>query len=224
MRRWLKRGASLLLIPLTKWYLRKERRYKRHEIEVRVPPGVFHPGLFYSTQFLASYLLEQSLVGKHVLELGCGSGFLSILCAKQGAHVTATDISSAAVEATQKNSKLNHLKIELVRSDLFQNVPPQRFDWIIINPPYYPQTPQTDADHAWFCGEEFQYFHLLFESIRGYLHSQTEIVMVLTQGCDLSTIISIAEKNKFTFELIREQNVLFDGKDFIYRIKATATP
>jgi len=67
---------------------------------------------------LGSYLLTEegsSLVrGKSVLELGAGTGFLSILCAKQfqPKHVTATDGDEGVVEALRENLFLNDLDDE----------------------------------------------------------------------------------------------------------------
>jgi len=64
---------------------------------------------------LGAYLLTppvRSLInGKNVLELGAGTGFVSILCAKQlGAkHVTATDGDEAVIEALKENFFLNGL-------------------------------------------------------------------------------------------------------------------
>lgn len=219
MRRWLKRGASFFLIPLTKWYLRKERSYVYQGIRVTVQPGVFHPGLFSSTLFLISYLERQELQSKTLLELGCGTGLISLVCARLGAQVFASDIDSNAVENAKINAAQNQAKIKFVQSDLFTAIESQPFDWIVINPPYYARRISTSNDLAWHCGENFEYFHQLFKTIGNYLHSKSEVIMVLTAGCDLKTIFSIANENNFQFELVEEKNVLFDGKDFLYRLQ-----
>ena len=67
---------------------------------------------------LGSYLLTpkgSSLIrGQSVLELGAGTGFLSILCAKllEAKHVTATDGDEGVVEALKENLYLNELDDE----------------------------------------------------------------------------------------------------------------
>lgn len=64
---------------------------------------------------LGSYLLSAEGSGliraQSVLELGAGTGFLSILCAKhiEAKHVTATDGDEGVVEALRENLFLNRL-------------------------------------------------------------------------------------------------------------------
>ena len=67
---------------------------------------------------LGSYLLSHEAAdlidGKNVIELGAGTGFVSILCAKHlGAkHVTTTDGDEGVVEALKENLFLNGLDDE----------------------------------------------------------------------------------------------------------------
>ena len=64
---------------------------------------------------LGSYLLTDEgrdiIRGKNVLELGAGTGFLSLLCAKhlRADRVTATDGDEAVIEALAENAALNEL-------------------------------------------------------------------------------------------------------------------
>jgi ubiquinone/menaquinone biosynthesis C-methylase UbiE len=51
------------------------------------------------------------LKDQHLLEIGCGLGFDSLEFLKRGVHVTATDLTPAAVELTQR-----HFEIEAVRA------------------------------------------------------------------------------------------------------------
>ena len=48
-----------------------------------------------------------------VLDVGCGSGILSIVSLKLGAgHVTGTDIDDACLTSTYENMEVNHLPRE----------------------------------------------------------------------------------------------------------------
>lgn len=219
MRNVFKRIATPILVPLTRWYLRKERGYTRGDITVRVHPGVFHPGLFSSTNFLAEYFDGVPLEHKTFLELGCGTGFLSIAAARRGAEVTASDLSAAAVENTRLNATRNGVSIRVIQTDLLTDIPHGTFDIVAINPPYYARTPGNESELAWHCGEDFEYFRKLFTQLDGYMNEDSLTVMVLTMGCDIAAISSIAEENGFRFVLLKEKRVPFDEKDFLYRIR-----
>jgi len=219
MRKVIKHFTSLFLIPITRWYLRKERTYSYHGTTVTVLPGVFHPGLFYSTKFLIDYLQDKEVANKSMLELGCGTGLISIIVAKSGAVVTATDLSRKAIENINQNTIRNGVKIRIIHSDLFNAIEKETFDWIIINPPYYAGTSSNEEELAWYSGENFDYFRRLFKSLRDYSNKNTEIIMVLTKGSEVSKISAIGNENGFEFELVKEKKVFFDEKDFLYRIR-----
>ena len=218
MRKFFKRIVAFFLIPLTRWYLRKDRKFVYNGITTYVFPTVFHPGFFHSTRFILSYLSDEHLAGKSFLELGCGSGLIAIKAAKAGANVTASDLSLKAIENTKYNANLNHTFIKIVYSDLFDNIEKIPFDWIVINPPYYARKPESEQDLAWYCGEDFEYFKKLFASLNDYMHSQTQVVMALTKAADVDSIKKIAKDYNFGFELLKENSVFFDEKDFLFKI------
>ena len=74
------------------------------------------------------------------LDMCTGSGCLAILLAHAypEADVDAVDISSAALAVAQRNVSDYALadRINLIRSDLFANLPEKTYDLIISNPPY----------------------------------------------------------------------------------------
>ena len=74
----------------------------------------------------------------HVLEVGCGSGLVSLELARQVESLVALDINPHAVRATRERG------VEVIRSDLFEGIR-GKFDLIIFNPPYLPQNRQREA-------------------------------------------------------------------------------
>ena len=185
---------------------------------MKVPHGVFHPGLFHSTKFLIGYMLEQELSGKTILELGCGSGLLSVIAAKQGAVVTASDVNMKAVETAKLNASLNQVEIEVIHSDLFENMPRRAFDFIFINPPYYRGRPKDESEMAWFAGKDFEYFRRMFAQLPEYFQSDSLVVMSQTLESPMETILTIGKSYNLSFQLVREKAVLFDGTDFLFKI------
>ena len=76
-----------------------------------------------------------------ILDLCTGSGCIAIACAAAfpGAHVTATDDSTNALDVAAINVEKHGMQeqVELLKSDVFQSLPAsQQFDIIVSNPPY----------------------------------------------------------------------------------------
>ena len=210
-----------ILFPLpyiVRWYLSWERKYRYKDISITVLPGVFHPGFFFSTNMMLEFISKQSLSGSKVLEVGAGTGILSILAAKMNADVTAIDISSQSIENIQRNTDKNRVAITVIKSDLFKNVPVKAFDWIVVNPPYYPRKPKNEQDLAWQCGEHHEYFVEFFSTVSSYLSGTSRIIMVLSDVCDLATITTIAREKGFYFVTLEEKEVWLDGKNYIFEI------
>ena len=224
MRNYFKRIASWILIPITRWYLAYDRTYRYKDISVKVFSGVFHPGLFPSTKFLISYLEEQDLNNSTLLELGCGTGLISVVAAKKGAKVLASDLNQKAFNNCKQNAIQNNITLDVYHSDLFQNLPQTKFDWIVINPPYYAKPAKNDEELAWHCGENFEYFQRLFAELGDFIHDESNVIMVLTVRLDIDRIKSFAKNYQFQMELKREQNVLFDGVDLIFKISKIGNP
>lgn len=216
-RRILKPILGRVLPQLAGWYLRKPRKSRFQGVEVVVQPGVFHPGLFLSTRFMMRYLEQFPMLGSSFLEIGAGSGMISIWAAKRGANVTATDISEKAIENIISNAEINHVDMEVVHSDLFTDLPVIDFDFVVINPPYYPGQPETEAEFAWYCGPGFEYFHLLFQGLGAYCTEKTQVLMVLSEDCDLKRIEEIAAESDWNFEMVHSKTITGE-KNFIFSI------
>lgn len=222
LRNWLQAPASRLLVPLAKWYLRKTRRSHFQDVDVLVPTGVFHPGLYLSTRFMLSYLGNFALPDKRLWEIGAGSGMVAIWCARRGAQVTASDISKSAVAAIQANAARNRVDMQVIHADLFEGMPAQTFDLIIINPPYYPGEPKSEAENAFYCGSEFQYFQRLYQGLGAFCHPGTAVRMVLSEDCNLARIQAIGNQWGWQMAEVDRKRKLGEW-NFIYACSMQAT-
>ncbi|MEM8935895.1 MAG: 50S ribosomal protein L11 methyltransferase [Pseudomonadota bacterium] len=119
-----------------------------------------HPEVLTPTEYAITFgkiIWSRELSGKRVLDVGCGSGILSIIAAIQGAEVWATDISPHAIEMTKFNAKRNGVEIEqLVQENVldaflqggeFESV---KFDTIICNNPSLPGKDSSDLSRSGF--------------------------------------------------------------------------
>jgi release factor glutamine methyltransferase len=214
----LKYFVEITYKPLLVKWLSKTRTYIYKGIELSIPSEVFHPGFFFSTKLLLRYIHQFPLQQKSFLELGAGSGLISIFAARKGALVTATDINTVAIEFLEKNRDFNGVRFNIIHSDLFDRIPAGAFDIVAINPPYYKKQPRTYADYAWCCGENGEYFEQLFSGLPAYTHSCSEVYLVLCDGCDLEMIRNMAGHRGFHLDcVLRNQNVL--ETNFIFKIK-----
>ncbi|WP_034061033.1 methyltransferase [Lacinutrix jangbogonensis] len=197
-------------------YHLKQRKYTYEGIEVKLSTEVFPPHFTISTKILLDYIQPLDLTDKTFLELGCGSGIISLFAASKGANVTASDINQVAIDALKIAAVKNEIDVNVVYSDLFANLTDQSFDYIIINPPYYPKAPQNDKERAWFCGEYFEYFIKLFAQLSQHIAPNTW--MILSEDCEIEHIKQLAAKNGLNFESVLEKSVLKE-KNYIFSIQ-----
>ena len=218
MRGLVKYIVSTTYKPLLVKYLSKTRAYSYKGINLEVPPQVFHPGFFFSTKLLLRYVSKEHLNQKSFLELGAGSGLLSIYAAKKGANVVATDINPVAIECIEANAEENHVEVKTIESDLFDNIPRFNFDFILINPPYYKKKPSSFSDYAWYCGENGEYFQKLFKELSDYIHESSNVLMVLCNGCDLQMIKNIGVENSFNMHCVCRRETIIET-NYIFKIQ-----
>ena len=139
-------------------YITGEQEF--YSLTLHVSPAVLIPRP--ETEFLVEAVLAELDPASHfqILDVGTGSGAIAIALAHHlpNAHVTATDISSAALAIASSNAARHHLssRIRFVEADLldFSNLfilsegaaaevegpapPLSAFDAIVSNPPYVP--------------------------------------------------------------------------------------
>ena len=119
--------------------------YGLGDLELTIPPTVYPPRE-------DSCLLDRTIAelgpgrGKHLLEIGCGSGAISIASAMRGWRVSACDINPLAVAATRGNASKHGLDWaseikEGGPGDLEKWMPEEGADLIAWNLPYIEPDP-----------------------------------------------------------------------------------
>ena len=105
--------------------------------------GVLSPEKSMLSSMVAEYLFNNKKLYENadVLDLGCGSGILTVLMAKHGARkVVATDMLGVCVRNTKKNSAYYGLdgKIDVRKGDMYNPVKKnEKFDLIVFNVPFF---------------------------------------------------------------------------------------
>ena len=90
-----------------------DEKYSQMQM-IEIDPGTaFGTGKHETTQLCINQLTKYIKAGDEVLDLGCGSGILSIVAKKLGAgHVDMTDIDQAAIDAVYDNFKVNKIPMD----------------------------------------------------------------------------------------------------------------
>lgn len=151
-------------------------------------PGVFQPPS--DAWMLARAIAAEPLDGDSaVLDLCTGSGVLAIRAAQAGAgRVVAVDVSRRATLAVRGNARLNGVRVDARRGDLFAPVAGERFDLIVANPPYVPgpedELPERGLARAWEAGPRGRVFlDRICAQAPAHLHPGGRVLLVHSSLC-----------------------------------------
>ena len=96
------------------------------------PALAFGSGHHESTSACIEYLQKYATIGKSALDVGCGSGILSIALAKLGCVVDACDTDEQAVQSSQKNAELNGVKFNQIWTGSVADLD-KKYDIVVAN-------------------------------------------------------------------------------------------
>ena len=135
----------------------------------------------FETEYLVektiNYIKSLGLENPKILEIGTGSGCISIALKKNIiSDVTAIDVSNKALEIAKDNANLNKTKIKFMLEDINDFKSNDKFDVIISNPPYVPYESNYDEkikyepENAIFAEENGIYFYkVILERLKNNL-------------------------------------------------------
>ncbi|AHW61265.1 ribosomal protein L11 methyltransferase [Draconibacterium orientale] len=109
--------------------------YPHAKYEIVIEPNMaFGTGNHETTATIIESILQNDLSGKTILDMGCGTGILSILASMKGAkQITAIDIDKWSYQGTCENAALNNITnidAKLGDASLLGN---EKFDLIFAN-------------------------------------------------------------------------------------------
>ncbi len=90
------------------------------------------------TELIVELAIERLPARGRALDMGTGSGAIAVALAhsRPDAHVTALDVSAAALDVARANATSNAVAVRFLQSDWFEALHEERFDLIASNPPY----------------------------------------------------------------------------------------
>lgn len=171
--------------------MEKSIRQKLAGYNFIVRPTVFNPSDFTSSKLFISYIKTLDLKEKNILDMGAGSGVLSIVAASRGAKCIAADINPVAVRCIRENAKENNFaeQITAIESDLFESlrsVSPAKYDIIFFNPPYYKGNPGNNFERAFKGGPNLEVLKLFLKEAKNFMVPGGFLCILFSSDMDIS--------------------------------------
>ena len=124
-------GNRIIIKPL--W----EKISSDRDVVIELDPGMaFGTGTHETTRMCLEVLEKYAAPSKSLLDVGTGSGILSIGAAKMGCgKITAVDIDTVAVKVAKENAALNKVedKIDIVCGNLTDCIKKEKYDIVVAN-------------------------------------------------------------------------------------------
>ena len=163
------------------------------------------------TVSLRKLIRETLLVkDKAVLEIGTGTGLLSLCALEFGAaKVVATDVNPAAVANARHNARLlnfeERFQARLVSLDdpaAFSVIEEEeKFDVILSNPPWVDRRPSRIEEFGLY-DENFQLLRTLLEGLRKHLNPGGRVLLAYGSLDGIRTLMRMARERNMTTEVI----------------------
>lgn len=160
------------------------------------------------TYLLLKAAITEARDSDRVLEVGCGSGWISKNLAPRVREVMATDINPFSVRLVRTYG------IPVVRADLFRGIK-GRFDMIIFNPPYLP-TSEEERTAGWMNvaldgGESGRETITRFlEGLKPHLTSGGRALILLSSFTGISMVEDLAVNLGFEIRQVASERYFFE--------------
>lgn len=166
-----------------------------------------------------TFLLAKNLEikeGQSVLEIGTGSGLVSMYASLLTDDVTATDINYNALELAEKNFKLNNINtIKLEFGDLFEPVKDKKFDVILFNTPYLPTDSEDiindDLNYAFDGGlDGRKVIDRFINEVSNHLNDKGIVQIIQSSLSDNNRTLDMFDRNGFVAEIAESEKFFFE--------------
>ncbi|PIN81283.1 hypothetical protein COV11_02290 [Candidatus Woesearchaeota archaeon CG10_big_fil_rev_8_21_14_0_10_30_7] len=176
--------------------------------------------ILFSDVFLPStdskLMIEYIKVSKNdkILDLTTGCGLFSVIAGLQGATGVAVDINPEAVKNANENFKRFDLRFKAVKSDFFQNIPKEKFDYIFSNGPYIEGNVTEPLEYAFFGARK--YIDTLFRESSKYLKKNGKMLITFAEWGEIEYFEKTAKNSGYKFRVLGKKSNT-DGKR-VYRL------
>ncbi|MEN4006343.1 MAG: class I SAM-dependent methyltransferase [Methanobacteriaceae archaeon] len=151
-----------------------------------------------------------------VLEIGTGTGLITVYAAQRTKRVVATDINKNAIKCALKNTIANRTyNVELREGNLFEPVEGEKFDLILFNTPYLPTSPDERLDeelNTAFDGglDGRNTIDAFLDQLKGYLNDEGRVQLVQSSLSDNKKTLTKLEELGFETEITARKKCFFE--------------
>ncbi len=214
LRRLLRRSIHFFAYHLV--LARRNTRITRAAgFRLSVRPTVFHPRYFLSSEYFADFISRLDLRGRHVIDVGTGSGILALAAARAGAeYVVAADINPNAALTAAENARANGFAdhVRAFCSNLLSAVAPRPlFDIILSSPPKHAGEPRDLADRGWHAGPDYRDIAALFDQARERLKPGGRVYVMVSSDSNLDLLARLMDRAGFRAQIALERSIYIES-------------
>ncbi|WP_235037051.1 methyltransferase [Actinomadura sp. K4S16] len=195
------------------------RTFRLLGMEWDLLPGVYAPHLSQSSALYAEWL-PYPLHGSFC-EVGCGTGYISVLAALRGcASVTALDVSEAAAENTRLNARRHGAgsRVRVACGDMFSPLTSEdRFDAIYWNSNFVEGEPADALERAFF-DSGYAAHEAFFRGAAAHLEPGGRLLLGFTDLGDEQRVRTLAAGHGWRPALLRAAKCAAEEGHIEYRL------
>jgi len=187
--------------------------YKEYCLDI--PNNVYLPS---EDTYLLLETIQEDIKNKVIdsfLEIGVGSGYISLGLYNQVNKMKVTDINPCVIDYIKDlKQKYDLNKLEVIKSNLFKNII-ERFDLIIFNPPYVPSElvpKETDIEKLSTDGGSFGRKIILkfLMYLNKYLTENGVCYLLISSFNNPHYVFKQILKNNLNYKVLDEKNIFFE--------------
>ena len=201
------------------------RFFRYRGLALFVPEGVFNPVYTVSTGLIIDALSNVFRPRGVFLEIGCGSGAVSIFVAKylwDGVEeIYSCDVSDKALATTMINAEINGVIERVKIGNCYKLLPrlKNKVDFAVANPPYLPIDPRDELDYNWCGGSSLNIFKETINELTTTLKTGGQGLITVSSLTSINKATKILREKKLTTKIIKNTKTPLDTIYLIHIIK-----
>ena len=190
---------------------------KVYELKLEYCQGVYWPS---DDSFLLADTLSNRVKGKLAVDVGSGTGIISLIMAEKGMRVIAIDVDLNSAKCTWNNAKRNKLDhlVDVICCNLIEPLRTSaKFDIIVSNPPYLPGNWRKEPDiYGGIRGVEM--IEELISQARPFIDKRARLYLVISSISNFTLIMRKIKEMSLNFNILCKKSLSFFEDLFVLEI------